>query len=216
MKSISIKKLVLIISTLVFVSGAYAEEGHHSFGVQAGEVGLSSDVGSIYGNALGSGLFFDYAASDYLEFELSWLNSHHSGSNPTFGNPMSLTQNAYMVALQYDIETYDIFTPYLKGGAEFDNHGQDVINPTTQANTPVNTTGFGIDVGIGSKVDFTKYLMAGLDIMYHSMFTATVIPAGTSTSVNTIESYFTVMLRVGFTFGAPTGYQTGGAKPPGH
>ncbi len=208
---------LLLITLILNISDANAEEGHHTLGVQAGEVGLSGDVGNIYGNALGGGLFFDYAASDYLELELSWLTSHHTGSNSgVFGSPpLSLTQNSYMVALQYNIDTLDIFTPYLKGGAEFINHGQDVINPQTLANSPANTTGFGLDIGVGSKVDVGSHLMAGLDLLYHSIFTTTYTPPNSPASVNTIQSYFTVMLRLGYSFGE-TGYHTGGAKPPGH
>jgi opacity protein-like surface antigen len=193
------KRLIFVFGTLLALtifletSGVQAEEGHHTFGVQAGEVGLTQDVGTTYGNALGGGLFFDYAASDFLEFELNWLSSHHSNNN------LNLTQNAYAAAVQIDIETYDIFTPYIKGGAEFVQHSQDITSGTTTSN--YNTTGFGLDLGAGARVDFTKHLMAGLDFTYHSLFNTTVTPNGANYSINTIESYFTVMLRFGFTFG---------------
>jgi opacity protein-like surface antigen len=201
-----LKRLIFVFATLlaltilVDVNQAEAEEGHHSLGVQAGEVGLSSDVGNIYSNALGMGAFFDYAASDFLEFELSWINSHHTGTNPLNASTLNLQQNAYALALQYNIDTYDIFTPYIKGGAEFVTHTQDIVGANNQTGS-YSTTGFGLDAAAGCKVNFTQNLMAGLDLTYHSIFTASVTPTGNFNAVNTIESYFTVMLRFGFTFG---------------
>src|SRR5437868_4994702 len=105
---------LLALTIVVHISNAQAEEGHHVLGVQAGEVGLSGDVGNTYGNALGYGAFFDYAASDWLELELSWIYSRHTGSNPVNASTLNLNQNSYAIALLYDIDTYDIFTPYIK------------------------------------------------------------------------------------------------------
>src|SRR5262249_211139 len=66
--------------TIILSEAAMAEEGHHTIGAQAGNVGLAGDVGNAYQNSIGAGLFFDYAASDWIEMEVGWLNSHHSGS----------------------------------------------------------------------------------------------------------------------------------------
>src|SRR4051812_49350048 len=110
-------RLILVFSALLVIFlclGAVdvnAEEGHHTLGVQAGQVGLSGDVGSTYGNALGLGGFFDYAASDWLELELSYLTSKHGSNN------LNLIQNDYAAYMIYNIDTLDAFTPYLKGGA---------------------------------------------------------------------------------------------------
>jgi opacity protein-like surface antigen len=217
------RRLIFVFSTLLFVtlmlnvSGARAEEGHHTFGVQGGQEGLTSDVSTGFSNALGIGAFFDYAASDYLEFELSWINSTHPGGGTIVENGQTfaigttnLVDNSFMLALQYDIDTYDIFTPYLKGGAEFATASVNI--PGSVGN--LSTTGFGLDIGVGSRVELGSNFMAGLDFMYHSMFTASAtVPNSGGASVNLIESYYTVMLRLGFTFGSG-GYHTGGAKPP--
>jgi len=215
------RRLIFVFSALLFVTlmlnvtGAYAEEGHHTLGIQAGEELLSNDVSSNFSNALGFGAFFDYAASDYLEFELSWINSSHPSYGTTVINGSSvgsynLVNNSFIAALQYDFGTLDIFTPYVKGGAEF---------TTASENVPVigtlSSTAFGLDLGFGAKADIGSNLMAGLDLMYHNMFTGTATIPGTTGTINVIESYFTVMLRFGYSFGEG-GYHTGGAKPPGH
>lgn len=189
---------------------AFATEGHHTLGIQGGEEMLTSDVGGNFSNALGFGAFFDYAASDYLEFELSWINSSHPLTNSTLNingvsvpvSSFSLVDNSFMLALQYDIDTYDIFTPYLKGGAEFTSASMNIPSSGT-----LSSTAFGLDIGFGARADLGSNFMAGLDLLYHSMFTGTATLAGSSTAVNVVESYYTVMLRLGYAFGEG-GYHT--------
>jgi opacity protein-like surface antigen len=187
---------LLLLTFLFQVEAAQAEEGRHYLGVQAGQVGLTGDVGSAYGSALGVGAFFNYAASDFLEFQLSWLTSHHSSNN------LALTQNSYALILQYNLDQLDIFTPYIEGGAEFASHVQDI--PGLSGNASYNTTAFGLDLGIGAKVDLGKSFMTGLDFTYHNIFDASATPPGLS-AVKAIQSYFTVMLRFGFVFGGSGG-----------
>jgi hypothetical protein len=100
--------------TLIGLSTAHAEEGHHSLGIQGGHVGLSDANLSAYGNNIGYGAFFDYAASDYLEIELGFLTSKHTN------NSLSLSKNAYSLAALYIFDQVDIFIPYLRGGAKAD------------------------------------------------------------------------------------------------
>jgi opacity protein-like surface antigen len=176
-----------------------ADEGHHTIGVQAGQVGLSGDVGNTYGSALGAGAFFDYAASDWLELELSFLTSRHSG------NSLSLTQNDYAAAMIYNVDTIDAFTPYLKGGAEFVTHAQDVIVPNTVVNsvlTSQNYTGFGLDLGFGGKFQMGTRFSAGLDFTYHSLFDVSATPPGAASSQKVIQSFYTVLLKFGYNFGS--------------
>src|ERR1700722_545978 len=134
---------------------ALADEGKLTFGAEAGEVGLSQDVGSTYGNALGAGAFFTYAPSDFLDFQLSWLTSHHTSNN------LNLVQNAYIADLIYKVDQFDIFTPYIEGGAEFVGHTQDVLNTSTGTTSSSSNTGFGLNIGFGAKVDLGKNFQTG-------------------------------------------------------
>ena len=200
--------VLLALTVFMQVQTVQAEEGKTILGAQAGEVGLSQDVGATYGNALGLGAFLEYGASDFLEFQLSWLNSYHSS------NGLSLNQNAYAMDAVWDIDQFDIFTPYLEGGAEFVTHTQTIANPASPTSiAPYNSTGFGLNVGAGAKLDLGSHLMAGLDFIYHNMFTATVTPPGSSTSVNAVESYFTVLLRLGISFDSGNSYLNRPDKP---
>ena len=193
-------RLILVFSALLVMFlclGAVdvnAEEGHHTLGVQAGQVGLAGDVGSAYGNALGVGGFFDYAASDWLELELSYLMSRHSSNN------LNLTQSDYAAYMVYNIDTLDAFTPYLKGGAEFVGHTQDITVPSGIL-TSQNYTGFGLNIGLGGKFQFGSTFSSGLDVVYHNMFDVSATPPGAPASQKVIQSFYTVMLRFGFSFG---------------
>src|SRR5258708_2446441 len=116
---VSMIRLLFILSALFFLTAffgidfAHSEEGHHSIGIQAWQVGLTSDFGSLYGNALGYGAFFDYASSDWLEFELSYLTSKHTSNN------LNYTQGVYGLSVIYNVDQFHILIPYLRGGAEF-------------------------------------------------------------------------------------------------
>jgi len=199
------RRLIYVFSTLlaltVFlgIENANAGEGQVTVGAQAGEVGLGGDVGNTYGSALGVGAFFSYAASDFLEFELGWLSSKHSG------NGLNLAQNAYNLDIIYDVDQFDIFVPYIKGGAEFVTHQQDIVNVSPAGITSTNLTGFGLNVGLGARVDLGKNFMTALDFDFHNIFNTTVTPIGGSGSINAIQSYFTVLLRFGFAFGGGGG-----------
>jgi opacity protein-like surface antigen len=197
-------RLILVFSALLIMficlgaADSNADEGRHTLGVQAGQVGLSSDVGTVYGNALGVGAYFDYAASDWLELELSFISSKHSQNN------LNLTQNDYAAYMVYNIDTFDAFTPYLKGGAEFVGHTQDIPNVNVLGGVSTNQsyTGFGLGFGIGGKFQIATHFSAGLDVLYHDIFTVSATPPGAiSGSVNVIQNFYTVMLRLGFTFG---------------
>ncbi|MDZ4678662.1 MAG: outer membrane beta-barrel protein [Oligoflexia bacterium] len=192
-------RLIVVFTTLfiltLFYKTAQAEEGHHALGFQAGHVGLSGDVGSRYGNALGWGVFADYAASDWLDFELGYLNSKHTN------NSLSMTQNALSASILYNVDQFDLFIPYLRGGAEFVSANEDIVNPSNLVPSGYSTTAFGLDVGFGGKFLIGTNFMAGADFTYHSMFDSNVsLPNGTNAKA--IQSYLTVMLRLGFVFGA--------------
>ncbi len=191
-------RFIVILVTLFILTAfnftAQAEEGHHVLGVQAGHVGLSGDVASRYGNALGFGAFFDYAASDMLDFEFGYLNSKHTS------NSLSMTQNAMSMAILYNVDQFDIFIPYLRGGAEFVSANEDIVNPATLTASGYSTTAFGLDLGFGGKFVLGSNFMSGIDLTYHSIFDANVsLPNGTSTKA--LQSYMTVMLRFGYVFG---------------
>ncbi|MCC6277835.1 MAG: outer membrane beta-barrel protein [Oligoflexia bacterium] len=188
----------LIAITLMSLSTARAEEGLHTFGLQGGHVGLTDANLGTYGNNLGYGVFFDYAASDYLEIELSGLTSKHTN------NSLSLAKTAISISALYMIDQIDIIIPYLKGGAEFDNHTQDALNPVTA--TSFSTTGFGLNVGAGAKFMASDSFSVGLDLTYHSMF-ETKIALANGTEAKGIQSYFTALLRLGLVFG------DGGKRP---
>lgn len=188
---------------LIFVSGIphslRAEDGRHTFGVQSGQVGLLQDVGSTYGSALGYGAFFDYASSDWLELELSFLASKHSLGN------LNLTQNSYNASVIYNIDELDSFTPSFKVGAEFVTHSQDIYSNNLTASPSVvssNNTGFGLLIGAGGKFMLGSHFSAGLDITYHSLFDVLVTPPGNSSSQKVIQSYYTLLLKIGYVFGA--------------
>ncbi len=186
--------IALLFLALAFESEmAFSEEGRHSVGFQAGQVGLTNDVGLVYGNALGWGLFFDYAASDWLEFELDYLNSKHSS------NSLSLAQSTYEAAVLYNVDQIDVFIPYIKCGAEFVGHTQDLVSSGGIKSYEANA--FGLDLGFGGKILLGKSFMSGVDFAYHGIFDASVTPAGAATT-KAAQSYFTVMLRLGFVFGS--------------
>jgi hypothetical protein len=193
----SVRRLIVVFAALflltVFfgVEDVRAEEGRHTVGVQAGQVGLSGDVANFYGNALGWGLFFDYAASDWLEFEVSYLNSRHTK------NSAGYSQGVFGAGVLYNIDQFDIFVPYLRGGAEFISVTGDLPSPVTLAS--YSTTGFGLAVGVGGKFLLGENFMTGLDLTYHSAFDASVTPTGGS-STKILQSFTTIMLRLGFVF----------------
>ncbi len=188
---------VLAIALLSCGPMAFAEEGVHSIGVQGGQVTLTNDWGSPYGNALGGGVLYRYAASDYLELELGWLNSkHNSNAN---GSSISLNQNAFNVDVLYDFDVLDILVPYIKGGVDYVTHTQDVVGPFSNLYNQ-NYNGFGLNIGFGGDFLLSKRLTAGLDFTYHNIFTAQTTSLS-ATPVNVIGSYFTVMAHLLFRFG---------------
>lgn len=194
-------RLILVFSTLLLLflafenNFAHAEEGRHTLGAQAGQVGLLGDVGTTYGNALGYGVFFDYAASDWLELELNFLASKHSSNN------LNLSQNAYAAYMIYNIDQLDAFVPYLKLGAEFVSHTQDLAGNTGTFSSGQFNSGFGLDVGAGGKFILGSNVSAGLDLTYHSVFDVSSTPPLATASQKVIQSYYTVMFRLGFEFG---------------
>lgn len=184
---------VALFVAILFSASAPAEEGRHTLGLEAGHVALGGDVGSMYGNAVGGGIFFRYAASDFLEFEINLMGSRHSQ------NSLSLKQNSLGLAVLYNIDQFDIFVPYVKGGAEFVGHTQDLPSPVNPASYESN--GFGLIIGAGAQVLLGANFMTGLDLTYHSIFDTTVTPTG-GTATKAIQPYTTVMLQVGFRFGS--------------
>jgi hypothetical protein len=193
----SVRRLIVVFATLflltVFfgVESVHADEGRNTLGIQAGQVGLSGDVASAYGNALGFGVFFDYAASDWLEFELSYLNSRHTK------NSFGYSQNVIGAGVLYNVDQFDIFVPYLRGGAEFISVSADLPSPVVPA--AHSTTGFGLNVGVGGKFLLGNNFMTGLDLTYHSAFESSITPPG-GTSTKVIQGFTTIMLRLGYVF----------------
>ena len=198
------KRLIFVFAMLLMmflvldVNEAFAEEGRHSLGIQGGQVGLFQDVGSTYGSALGAGAFFDYASSDWLELELAYLGSRHSL------NGLSLNQSSYTASMIYNIDELDAFTPYLRLGAEYVSHTQDVWTNTLTGPPGISSTnnsGFGLDMGLGGKFMVGNNFSAGLDVIYHSVFDVSVTPLG-SNSQKVIQSYYTVLFRLAYVFSA--------------
>jgi opacity protein-like surface antigen len=194
------RRLILVFSALLALliyfeaNSAFADEGHHTLGVEGGQVGQSGDVSTLYGNALGYGAFFKYAASDFLEVEFEYL---HSQSNQ---NNLNHNQNSLGLTAIWDLDVWDIFVPYLKGGAEFVSASNDYPSLGLPA-TGVSANGFGLDVGLGAAVLLGNNFMTGLDFTYHDIFDVSVTPPGYPNSVKAIQPYWTVLLQIGFMFG---------------
>jgi opacity protein-like surface antigen len=192
-------KTFLILVALSFSQILFAEEGIHSVGLRGGQTLLSSDWGSPYGNALGAGLLYRYAASDWLEVELGYLNSKHSGT--ANGGNVGLSQNAFSVDVLYNIDTFDILVPYIKGGVEYVTHTQDVAG--TSANLGNQSyNGFGLNIGAGGDFIISKKFAAGIDFTFHDIFTVQSSGFSGNGPVNVIGNYYTVMAHALFRFGA--------------
>ncbi len=188
-------KLIIFCAVISATQYALAEEGHHSIGIQGGQVLLSGDVASTYGNALGLGAFFNYAASDWLEFQLGWLNSKHTTT--ANGQNVAMTQNAFNADILYDIDQFDVFVPYVKGGVDLVTHSpQDVVG-TTGNLSGQSYSGFGLNLGIGGQFILGKNFFTGLDITYHSIFDVSTSAPGAS-SVKVLQSFTTVLVQMGF------------------
>lgn len=184
-------KILSIFTTLFLLVllnfSAHAEEGVHSVGVQGGQVLLSGEVLDRYSNALGIGGFFNYAASDFLEFQLAFNTSNHTS------NSKSLNRQSYELGVIYNIDEFDIFVPYLKGGAELIAHKQDFVGANG-----ISTNGFGLNFGVGSAVLLGKDFMTGLELTYHSAFDVSYSAGGVSQKA--IQPYTTVMVLFGYRF----------------
>jgi opacity protein-like surface antigen len=172
---------------------AMAEEGKHVIGVQAGHVGQQGNtVGPMYGNGLGYGVFFNYAGSDFLEFQMGFLSSRHTRDG------LELSQHALSAAAQYNIDQLDIFVPYAKGGAEFVFHNQSLQHPQGWKQE-VSPMAFGLLVGIGTQLLVSQNFMTGLDITYHPVFDASSSVGGVNYA--TVQSYLTVLVQFGYRLG---------------
>lgn len=172
--------------TIMFISFEPAwslQENEIRAGAEAGHVGLLSDVGDRSGNAIGLGVFGNYMASSDLFFELSYLASSHDSEE--------LKHSQYEAGIGYYFDSYDMAYFSTLAGVDFVNHQ---LGPEQ-----ASSTAFGLYGGMGIEFELGSRMIAGLQGKYHWMFD-TSVTTNTGSSIKAVQSFITVLARVGFVF----------------
>lgn len=193
-------KKILTTLVLLAATNAFAEhrEGQSSVGLQGGQVNLGGEVASQYNNALGWGLYYQYATSPKLWFEMSYLNSKHTGS--ANGQTLSMTQYDFAGSMLYYFDDFYAFYPYVKGGVDFVLHAPQDVAGTFANRTYDSINGFGLSFAVGGEFEVTTNMFVGLDLTYHNIFDVAAAAPG-NPNAKAIQNFTTLMARVGFKFG---------------
>lgn len=186
-------RLALTFLTLLSLSeySGATMEGAVRLGVQAGQVGLLSDVGSFSGssNNLGAGVLVGYSATDDMVFEIGYLSSNHS----------NVAHQEVNLGLDYYLGSYNALYPQLIAGASFIGNTLTDTSPSGN-NAKVGSNAFGLYFGGGVDFELGQHMAMGLQAMYTKAFESTVVlPSGPS--VKGVQDSFTVLLRLMYQFG---------------
>lgn len=181
-------KTILIFGALIFasLSASALEENQIRLGVQAGHVGLLSDVGSRHNSAVGLGVVFNYLVSDEMAFELDYENSQHN----------DLRHSAFHGGVNYYFNSYDMAYYYFHLGAGFVSHDLSSLG-TTDAST--SSQAFALNAGLGVDFELGPNFATGIVAKYHNVFDTTVTVNGNE-QFKAVQSYYTVMARFLFSF----------------
>ena len=172
------KLLSSVIIVFLSVNAFGFDEGQIRLGVQGGHVGLLQDVGSTHGNGLGLGALVGYLATDDLAFELSYTISNHD----------NLVHSDFATGVNYYFNNFESFYLYGSGGVNFVNHKLTLIKKSSGA--------FGLYGGLGADVEVGTKFLAGLQVLYHSVFDSSVKATPSSPSQAAIQDFLTVYFRL--------------------
>jgi len=178
---------VFLFATLFLVSSAYADQGDFSFGLDAGQVGLTGAGTSSYGsNGFGFGGYLTYAASDLFDLDMNMIYSPHSNA----GNSSNATYGT--LGLKFGM-SFDKILPYLTGGIGFYHNSVDFVGVSDSASAFGFNIGGGLDVELGSRVRI------GLLVRYHPIFGKSLSSGRTG-----VDDMWDALFKIGYLFKSGT------------
>ena len=179
-------KCLLLFLSLVFSPLAYGlDEGDFRLGVSAGNVTLTGDAGTEFGNALGYGIHAGYAATDVMFFDLTYNQSRHN----------DLDRSTVDIGVNYYTGSYDALLWNLSAGGSFINHKFELIDLSDATYT---SDAFALYFGGGGDFAVGDNFMTGLQLRYYKAFATRVTVNGED--FNAIQDSLSVVLRLFYTF----------------
>lgn len=150
---------IFLASPFAFAKDGSAHVGHAG-GLQLGQIWPAGDVGTNVDSTIGTGLFYEYQASDVFGLKADWVHSNHDDQ---------LDLDSFTLAIKANLVYYDRLAPFAFFGMGL--YGVDKnISP---ASGNASKTLFGMNFGLGADLDLTESAFVGMYFCVHNLFSGT-------------------------------------------
>jgi opacity protein-like surface antigen len=154
--------MALIVNCVPLLSQAQQTSGSaggHSAGLQFGQVWPAGLIGEGVDGSIAPGLFYEFAASQIFAMQVNLVRSSHNDKLTLFSSSAGIRAN---------LTFFDRLVPYASAGVGLYFVERNLGAP----NNNVETTNFGLNLGLGADLDLNESFFMGLSLGLHNLFSA--------------------------------------------